>query len=1824
MKAKAQRFIAVFLICLLLWPAFGQLRANTIIDYIREFGEITSGAAAVISGVNTRVNGGIGQAPFKYSRDWTIRVVNEKGVLQGSGLTPCIVDQKYLEFNFVPISQLSQWVALLNGNLAFVQSKLNDPAFGGNTLSINGKSSSRIWIRALAELCGARPTVCSSWIAEVQTTPCPTAVIGYDYSAKAGGQADFTLSAAGFAAAAGNSGVGGNGLSRVTFAVNGNTVASYTNVVRIDNAKASWTVPAEGTYKAELSVTDKVGRTTTKILPFAVGDLPQPPREPQPSPTKQPPVASFQVPLMARPGESIKVTDLSYDPDGAITSRIWTLTPEEGAEANLSSSGGGTVTFNYAGLRQIHLKVIDNDGLSDEIVQYVLVTGPPLPPDIQANFSLPGYMLTGFNVAVEDLSTSSGSIIKREWLITPGAGVISDMKTDGSVSSLTFMQSGIYSVKLNIWDSNGRTDSLTKAIEVIQGNKPPGASFNMPEHSKEGAAVLVTDNSCDDDGHIVSWDWQLTPATGAVPSLSENDGSGGSIHFSKAGRYELKLTVTDNQGASSSASRSILILENQPPAARIDAPGKVLQGQDIEIRSTSYDPDGNIVSYEWAVTPGDAMKGVLAGEKSTVHFDKAGVYAIRLTVTDDDGLTDAVTKQIEAEPAIPRAYFSIDGTYKVNRRLDLNAAGSATTPHSPILWEDTVWEYIPLSGQAKNSCRVRIAADMQTRALLFKEPGNWQIRLKVKNAAGYYSLWFEQTIKIYPDAAPTADFMLPALLMREAANNRKAAIQPQDTSQVIDGDRIKERIWKYRYDSNNDGSFEDEAWITFAPGNETMPLIKGADVGRYRFELEVVEEFGQATLEEFIEPEDILRSNTRWKPAAEKTAEVINNQPSVSFRPIKIKKPDIAIIMDKLDGNKAREMQAVINSRLGSEVKANISFYERYSTAVKTSFPWEVRTYRQNGFGSEDGQFQQTGNSYTYKGFGREAVEGWQSKIVIDNGEQLRNAPADHLLVRDSSTNTQEFTFDVDLTGYNVRAETIPAFLFNTGPEGFYMSYGIGHMVLITPTQMQLYALYLNDDLRGLMSHQAGDFIKGNGTNDFWWRERLADGGSAVYFNREVKLRQSVPLPYSLQKSIKVVHTKGNFSIYEGNNLLITGQGSTQGTIYYGFPSQYGIAAVNRFHRHLPEDGGRNTIRFNNFTLKETVNKDFRDLIDEITWKDTPDRFLLNLTEQPITYRSDSVAVTTSLINNNVHYLGLEKQSEIQTLLQNLMGKGSAIKAQPADTAGIANEAAQYIKTALANEPAGLEEYVLLNEEIKYETYYNDPEQDPEIARKWLYDHNSHYFENSLGRAEYHKTELGKQITVFDRVGKFSVDFRVQDEPKADSRFANYRKWSYMPTETLDIFVHRRPTAYFTASTEYSSSLRKYLLTIDNQSQDPDHSGKANKGIIKEEWKWKEIDDPEWTEGKLPGPLDRYKNYYVYLRVQDEEGSWSMPYSTVVSTSSLRMPPTARFTVAPFSQIAGQPFVIEDQSYSAYAIIERVWRLQKPDGSWINYGAVKPEDLSKYGPGLYTVELKVKDQGSSMYGVLPEWSLPAQRKVLVITENLAPAVSFTISPSPVVIDEPYQLTVNRWDPEGDPIVEEEWQVYRPGESAWQPLGGGWKSTFEAMGLEAEGVYQFRVRIKDDPRNRNPALLGKWSGWYSRTVQAESPLAIAGESEKEVYAAGQAILINAYTTGGAVKVEAEMWYLRNHLTNTNKTDLFPEHPLNSAAPPKEMNWHSGRMKGEGRDKVVIVPLDMPAGTYTVKLTAYKPKAGGGYKTETVLITIKVKGNIYDHSYSQIIG
>ncbi len=164
-------------------------------------------------------------------------------------------------------------------------------------------------------------------------------------------------------------------------------------------------------------------------------------------------------------------------------------------------------------------------------------------------------------------------------------------------------------------------------------NQPPVASVGGPYSGIRGTAIALNGSASGDaDGTIVSYAWNFgdgTTGTGATVSHV----------YATAGNFTATLTVTDNEGATGSASTAVVVSNptvNQLPIARPGGPYSVLLGQSLALNGTqSSDPDGSIAAYAWNLGNG----ATATGASPTVSYAAAGSYTVTLTVTDNSGAT---------------------------------------------------------------------------------------------------------------------------------------------------------------------------------------------------------------------------------------------------------------------------------------------------------------------------------------------------------------------------------------------------------------------------------------------------------------------------------------------------------------------------------------------------------------------------------------------------------------------------------------------------------------------------------------------------------------------------------------------------------------------------------------------------------------------------------------------------------------------------------------------------------------------------------------------------------------------------------------------------------------------------------------------------------------------------------------------------------------------------------------------------------------------------------------------------------------------------------
>lgn len=263
------------------------------------------------------------------------------------------------------------------------------------------------------------------------------------------------------------------------------------------------------------------------------------------------------------------------------------------------------------------------------------------------NQSAPYYMDAGETVTIDfadfvsDIETPNNEIVMSVgdyWPFTVA-------KTGNLVYKVTAPNNfeGEHDILFTADDTDGSVVSRSVKFIVAQqpANIPPVAQFtHTPEMPYVNQTVTFTSTSYDPDGQIVSYLWKINGVT------VSNQANFNHI-FTAAGTYTVSLTVTDNDGAQATATKQVVVKNqeptNLPPVANFNyTPAQPYVNEITTFISTSYDPDGQIVAYEWMID------GVVVSTSSTFNhvFSAEGVYTVQLKVTDDDGAFAIVSKDV--------------------------------------------------------------------------------------------------------------------------------------------------------------------------------------------------------------------------------------------------------------------------------------------------------------------------------------------------------------------------------------------------------------------------------------------------------------------------------------------------------------------------------------------------------------------------------------------------------------------------------------------------------------------------------------------------------------------------------------------------------------------------------------------------------------------------------------------------------------------------------------------------------------------------------------------------------------------------------------------------------------------------------------------------------------------------------------------------------------------------------------------------------------------------------------------------------------------------
>lgn len=366
---------------------------------------------------------------------------------------------------------------------------------------------------------------------------------------------------------------------------------------------AGHTYATAGVYTISLTVTDPQGLTNT--ISKSVTAAPN-----------QAPTAGFAA--------SVNLHDVSFDgststdADGTLAGYAWDF-----GDGTSGSGVTATHTYGAAGTYNVALTVTDDQGVTNTVTHQVVAVDPPN--------QLP---IASFSVSKSDLAVdfSGAGSADPDGTISDWAWSFGDGSTGtGASTSHSYAAAGTYTVKLTVTDNRGGTDTQSKEIRVLAPNQLPTAAFSWSANDEK--LSFDAGASSDPDGTVDGYAWDFgdgASGTGAGPNHT----------YAASGTYTVSLVVTDNRGGQASVSHDVTVVANAKPTAAFSSSATFLQASFDA--SASADSDGTVDAYAWDFGDG----GTGSGASASHTYASAGIYSVKLTVTDNDGAKDTVTKSI--------------------------------------------------------------------------------------------------------------------------------------------------------------------------------------------------------------------------------------------------------------------------------------------------------------------------------------------------------------------------------------------------------------------------------------------------------------------------------------------------------------------------------------------------------------------------------------------------------------------------------------------------------------------------------------------------------------------------------------------------------------------------------------------------------------------------------------------------------------------------------------------------------------------------------------------------------------------------------------------------------------------------------------------------------------------------------------------------------------------------------------------------------------------------------------------------------------------------
>lgn len=320
--------------------------------------------------------------------------------------------------------------------------------------------------------------------------------------------------------------------------------------------------------------------------------------------------------ILSVPDQVLVDEEILADGSGSIAPEGATLvnyTWEVENEALTKEDGNKSIKLTYDEPKTITvaLTVEDINGKTDTAMKDVKIIKKANPPhnwSPDVIISAPSIVMQGdsFTLFVNATDKEDGSLTPS--LSKPSSLALNNGTVKNGDNSVTFMQSGVFTVTAKATDSGGKSDNASTQIEVCPPK--PLAIISEDGDYKVGQTVILDSSNSKAVSKTYPIDWKLTNWTiTPLGTLTSDDIytkklNDKEIAFTskKSGKVEIALTVTNTLGYSNTRTIERTIVNDQAPTADFKLIKKVYRDKDNDKKAIvrafdmSKSPDGDSIT----------------------------------------------------------------------------------------------------------------------------------------------------------------------------------------------------------------------------------------------------------------------------------------------------------------------------------------------------------------------------------------------------------------------------------------------------------------------------------------------------------------------------------------------------------------------------------------------------------------------------------------------------------------------------------------------------------------------------------------------------------------------------------------------------------------------------------------------------------------------------------------------------------------------------------------------------------------------------------------------------------------------------------------------------------------------------------------------------------------------------------------------------------------------------------------------------------------------------------------------------------------------------